>query len=609
MSHDQLTSRSDRFFFPCAALVALGGTILFLLTAKGSWFFEDDLRNLSEAHETSLGWSFLVSPIVEARLAPGHRLLDWLVVSSPVDAWHTAVAIGAACLFASAMLMAVTVRDIAGSPPAGLLAAFAFVAWVGWGRTGLWWAASAHLLPSMAFSIAAVLLATRWLSSRGSLALLGSLACTLIALSFSMRAMVIPLLLLVLLIVSTPSGLPLTARSALSRARATGPILFSTAAVVVVYTALDLRTESQVITDPATTGQFLAYLADWMTRGLGAVVANARPSATGSIPLASWGGLVILLALMLATIRNRRSALTWVGIFGLIAFCGLQVGHRLSQAINEGAGYGYLVSDLRFHEGDVLVLALLVPAAWGAAGKPVPAGALQRRLLAGAALLLVCIWAAFGYATREAVLDENPGALARVTDSNIRSSVGMLSTQATGMPSVIDTRLPNAFVPIAFGGTYDGGLPRLLDVLYPELGASALKTSGVPAYLDSDGKAVTLRLDDATRMLVPSPPCAETTGPEAARGVSVTAFRVPRATVPGQLRILDLRFARASARTLIRLSFTPAPRGSQSVDLPMSRQDERWRVLVPPLSRQVSFGSPGGEAPCPIVTLRTATPD
>ena len=606
MSWQDIERRVSAHFPLCAILIASLGTALFLLTARGSWFFEDDFRNLAEASESQLGWSFLVSPIVGARLAPGHRLLDWVVVNSPIDQWQTALLLGAVCVFAACSLTVLTARRISGSALVALIAASAFALWVGWGRAGLWWAASAHILPSTVFSIATVWLALSWLKQRRWLLLAGSSACALIAMAFSMRAMAVPLVLFLLLAVSMPTDRRLTVRSFLARTMEMAPALLPTFLVVGVYTALDLRTESFLVTDPATVGQYLSYLADWMTAGLWSTTANGRAPSVGASSLAPWVGLAVLVLMMATTIRNRRSALTWAGIYALIAFFGVQVGHRLSQAINEGDGYGYLISELRFHEGELFLLSLLVPAAWKAAGSPTPESTRQLRIVAVAGSIVVVAWATIGYVTREEVLRDNPGALARATNDELKRSLEAQPRSALSKLSVVDTTLPPAFIPVAFGGGYQGGLPRFLGTFYPDLASSALRPSPLTFSIGSGGELRRLDLRKGGTRLTAEGRCPRSTASrQPGRKASLASFGLAKGKARDRERVLDIIFPAGQGARKASISFLPGVAGNSPVELALPRRSSTRRVLIPAGARTVTVTSSDDTATCPKVTLLT----
>ena len=590
---------ASRHFASFAVLVASAGALIVALTARTSWFFADDNRNLWEARDWGLGARLLGAPIIGERLAPGHRLLDWLVVQFPGESWLIAAAIGVASAFASALLLAYTARRISGSAVIGLSCALLFGLWAGWPRATLWWAASAHLLPSTFFSIASAYFAIRWDESRKALAATASVIAIVLAFSFSMRAMVVPLVLIVLLVIARPPEGPLTVRGTIRRGLVAIPLVVPALAAAAVYTAVGLRTDGGGVSNPAALGQYLSYGASWMTAGLGAVSSNSLPRPGDYTYPGMWLGFLILALFALATIRTRRSAAVWVGIVLLIAFCGLQVGHRLNQVLTTFGSYGALVDELRYHEGDVLVLALLVPAAWRAAGSPAPTTRSARRLLTLAGALFLATWVASGVVSRSEILSKNQGKLARATSQTLSSSLERLPQGQRANLNLVDTRLPLGLTT----GTVrnERGLDRLLEIFHPDPPIATMAGPGLPLVVDADGRARLLktrseRIPSAARpRCVRARPGSVLAGPGSA-GIDIP---VPKPLTNKRYVLMSLRFVRTIGDGRAGIVFRPGENNLPDLEVDLGRRGtNHLRTILPPGTQVVSLAIWGGVATC-----------
>ncbi|TIC88578.1 hypothetical protein E8D34_02510 [Nocardioides sp. GY 10113] len=175
-----------------AAQAALRAWVL-----HASYFFGDDLRLMVDAHERPLSVAYLLDPH-QGHLAPGTRLLAWLVTASgPLD-WTLAATLtvlaqllaSAACLWMLLVLLGPRWRALVA------LAIYLVVALAALGTTS--WAASTALLVAQAASFAAVASWVRYLRRRRPRDLALTVVAVLLGLAVSVWAtLVLPVLCLV----------------------------------------------------------------------------------------------------------------------------------------------------------------------------------------------------------------------------------------------------------------------------------------------------------------------------------------------------------------------------------------------------------------------------
>lgn len=172
-------------------------TAVFVAYVATSGFFLDDFRNLADARRGGLSWDFLTAPLFE-HFAPGHKILDWLVIvpfgpSHVVATLLLTAALLVALWSASELFFRVSRRPVLSAALTALLG----TSWPILG-TGQWFAGAAHSLPSLAATCVALLFFDRWryCGSRRDYAV--AVAAAAVALLFWIQAILVPVLLALL---------------------------------------------------------------------------------------------------------------------------------------------------------------------------------------------------------------------------------------------------------------------------------------------------------------------------------------------------------------------------------------------------------------------------
>ncbi len=180
------------FAAACAGAIVVGIAVQVAVLRRG-WFYLDDFRNFGDV-ASGLSWSSLTEPI-GVHFSPGHRLLDWFVVS-PLGGHH----LGAILLIAglevlTAGFLLATWQAMVGRHWVQPLLLFLFMtSWPLIG-TGEWWAGAALALPAMAASAASMYCFVRSRSGGRGWAAASVLAMAF-GLLFSVQVVVVPLLLM-----------------------------------------------------------------------------------------------------------------------------------------------------------------------------------------------------------------------------------------------------------------------------------------------------------------------------------------------------------------------------------------------------------------------------
>lgn len=579
---------AQRKFAPLALSLALLCGAVVALVGRGGGLQGDDFPNLIEANDRGLGLDLLFSPIIGERLSPGHRVLDWVILQAAPYEWVAALGISALCLAAATILVAFLVRQLTGSAIAALLSAAFFGTWVGWVRISLTWSGSAHALPGVLFTVAAMICAVSWDRHRRRRDLAAALATFAAALSFGPRWLIAIPILLVVLIVAQPSGAAAGLRGALVRFRATLPLFGLLAAVALAFLLVGLSSEASVSVDAVSAAGWLDLAWRWVVNGAGAIFTNTEP-AVAAVPLMSALGLVGLSLLAAATIRNRRSAAVWLSAVMVLVLCGLQVGYsRLGQ-------FGLvIISELRYHEGDVVVLAILVPCAWWAAGKPWPRKPMAQSAVALAMAIWAVAWVANAIATEHAIRSRDPGPLAATTLRSLRATLPPL-VDATSNPTLIDDRTPSGFAALG-----DRLLPGITRTFTNVRQLSTFDRRGTPILVSDDGIAREVVIGRVVSAPRPSSGCLKTapTSTFLGRGSAGAVAAVDDRAPLFELSVLSASFTGSQLHGQLGIVFKPSKSGLPDAVIPGKALSDGLRIRIPPGTSSVVFSAWGGFNAC-----------
>ena len=616
----RLQKGAERWFIQLALAIGLLSGALVAFGTRHGWFQIDDFPILNEAHDRGLSLDFLLSPVMNERFSPGHRVIQWIVLQAPGNEWLVVIVTSSLLVGVSSLLLAVLVRQITGEPLLALACGAVFGSWSGWTAISLWFGTAALTLPTIALMIAALIISVRWDRSRRKVDLFTAALLLLLACCFSVRAVILPPLLLILLVLATPSTRSITVADIWQRMKSVRALLIVAFLIPVPFVVLDAKATGTVseATSPAAH-DWLELSWHWILDGVGAVVLNAQPSVaghpatTGAIgvvaepglsgqPATVWAvaGICLLVLLAASTIRGTRSATVWVAMLGLLLLCGLEIGYaRLGQL-----GL-MIVSPLRYHEADLLVIGVLAPAAWVASGKPFPRSGGARKLFTASAIVLAGLWLLSGARTVHSLHQADIGPRTRAAVEAMRETVPPIISGTT-KASLIDTRSPTS---LSFAG--DRELPRTIKTFVTSAPFSLFDRSGIPFIVDNNGFAHQLAISRTQLRWNVSPFCLNTTrsshffGP----GSAGTKVDLPATLPAGRRLVLTLKFAVSRAEGRMAIFFLPSRTGFSDAEIQADQVASGLRIIVPETATAISLSAWGGLRAClKSASLNVSTP-
>lgn len=567
---------------------------------RNAWFANDDFQNLIEASQGGLTLDYLLTPTVKTRFAPGHRFVDWVVLEWPGNQWIGVVILTAVFLALATFFCAMLVREMTGSAAVALIAAALLGTWVGWVRVGSWWTAAAHLLPVTAFSIAALWTIVLWdKRDRQVRYLLAGSALAALALSFSVRGVLIPIIAAIVLLLGYPQKRSITPREIGNRLARCWPPLLSTGVISAVFAYIESQTLINKANPPVTDlAAWTDLMQKWILNGIPAMAINHRPF-TELEALTLVAGLAVLIGLMVGTIRGSRSAWLWASIFALIAFFGAQVGWGRINYL------GSLIAlDARFREGDILAACVLIPLAWASAGRPSPETTRQRLLVGALAITAALIWATGFITGAHAILNapqpsaQNPGVVPLRVFTKMKQTL-LPALAADRNATIVNTERPKGFL-LGAKINADFSTAGIISTLLPEARISFWQPTGTPILIEDDGTARRLEIASSRKAGRGWPLCF-TTEPESkwlGPGASGALFELPREGI-GDARLLTVRFKETKRPGQVAVTFLPKDaEGLPALTTAVGRERRGLRIPVPPNANAVSIGAWGGLATC-----------
>ena len=427
-----------------------------LITARAlraGAFRDDDFVNIGLRQDVGLGMTtFFGTPELRDHINPAAGGLSGLIGALGPE-WWMAQWFAALCVGLIVVLGALVVRELTDAPivalgAASLLGTSAVIV-----VTAGWWTTTSSGLTMLGAALATILFALRWRRSRAIKWLVLGWLSQLLACAFSDRAVIIPLLVWVLLVLPPSSDAP-TLRRVLERTRSAFPLLAGLFAIAI----------SQVVITPllakANTSSGLSYLAhaplvtwlevvlNWWGRGVAATVINDFSGPTEGQELVGikpqWGfslagGLLLIGALLVGTVRNRSSALIWLAFALLTTISGLQIAAGRLEVL----GVEGLAAIPRYQDLSLLFGLLLVPTAWAASGRPLPRRRWALGLLSGLAVVFAVVW----LANLRSTVQGNQARIIAVASysTNLRNSISELSRNPSSS-TVLDGHLPGFVV-------------------------------------------------------------------------------------------------------------------------------------------------------------------
>lgn len=345
------------------------------LLGRQAWFYADDWIHFAIARDAPLGWSYLLQPIF-VHLAPLHRLADWLLQRlAPLD-WGVASATLVALACAGTVVLDRALAEVVTGGPVGLRAAlllpYAFsVPLLG---SALWWSNGLVVLPATVASLLSILLFLRAGSTataaRRVALLTGSVLAYLLALLCYVKAIALPVVLVLLALLREPGHLAW--RDVRRALRTRAGFFAALVAVTIAYVAAWLASPAHYPLPRASVGQMAAFLGTVWTDALVPGVFGIDPGRlpARSQPIVVVACQVVLVALLIQAARHgarpgRAVALVAGGLLpglGLIAWGQVgSFGPGMGRALRYVAESSWLVP---------LGIAVALPPAAQTAGAP-----------------------------------------------------------------------------------------------------------------------------------------------------------------------------------------------------------------------------------------------
>ena len=581
---------------------ALCALAVFVGTIGGS-FHDDDVQliGLGQDHGFSITMLFGEPRFLE-HLVPLSNTLSWVIGVLGAHWWlaHWYAALATLLLV---VLIAFLVRRLTDSPAAALLTAGAVGTSIVVFTVATWWASTALQLSMLSAGVVMLIFAVRWDEARSRVAFGGAIAAQFLACGFYDRAQLLPVAAWVVLAVARPSSEEISARLVWQRTKESGALLAGLFAVVITQFVLTLVLASQnsgALTAAGRTSLtgWLQMLADWWVVGVGAVASNgysgSRHSASEAFTHPSWlAGIAVLAVLAGATIRNRRAALIWAGAIVLITLSAFQVAAgRLAQLGSLG-----LASAFRYQELTLLFLAVLVPAAWAASGRPRPHSRRATGLLAVLILLGAAAWLlSYRTTARDRAQVSYRGA---TYAHNLESSLRRFDSTGRKL-TLLDVRVPETVV-IAVPQVEQYALTsKVARVFAPGTPVPPVnQPDGAPILVDGEGVFQEVKLGPAVGFGLTGQGCGS--APVGAGwlepGAAVFAGEIPPIVIkPGRRIALTVRLRQSNARG--QLGITSSVMKFPALLADLADYPDGIRAIVPAGTATITFQLWNGAEAC-----------
>ena len=499
---------SGRLRPPVVVVAATLACIAALWAATAStYFFADDWLVFGRARELGFGLELLRTTYF-GNFAPGHRLLDYVVVTASDASWALARALLLAFYAGAAAAFFALMRELRVAPALAAAATAMFAASVAFGRLLQWWANGAHVVPSVFFSLLVLWLGVRWMRTRGPALLVAAAAAETAALLFYSKPVLCPvyLLLLRVLVIGDEARLA----DAIRGARRDLPLWIAMAVPLAMY-ALVLRSDAYGAPGgQAPLGQWAEYAArTWLDAIAPMFIAQSVPVEASALnQVARVVAQVSVAALVAVSVLTRSGAWRAWAFFaaaaaGNVALVGLGRLHVFGPTI---------ANDLRYSAEFAFLIPLTLALAFSAprrAGRR--ARRYGRRTAQAVTALAVLAYAASYAGTLDRIADGWEGAAADDAVARYERSVARLRAEGRD-PVVLDGPAPYVLVgPSAV--PYDR-VSTVLAEVDPDREFDA--PSPAAAFMASDGSLV-----------APAPaPAASISGGDPALGASEGAATV-----------------------------------------------------------------------------------
>lgn len=436
-------SRSRRFRRVPIALplliAALVGWVGYFTTR--SYFFYDDYIYLRDAQRYGLSVQYLFRQL-NVHFAPGYRLVEWLfqnLVPLNFGVAQVLLLLGFAC---SVFLVHRLLVELFGTGRGPLVLTLLYGTSLVHVEVIQWWSSGLQIIPSVLFSLLSMLAYLRFYH-RGDRRLLAlSVAAFLLGSMFYIKAMLVPIYLILMRLFVTDPDMGLGAKlSSLRREHRVWATYFAPVGLyLLVYMAAYWTPSKSPTWSLLVQYLHISWVRVFVPSFGGLHVPGAGPANETGVVLTQ----VVFLAVVGWSIVRRRAAWrAWAFFAAAFLVNALLVGWpRLNQW---GAGVGYF---LRYYPEVTYLLPLALGAAFlakrqvpGANGKSNTA----RRLGAGALTIGVCVHLVLAWTGAAAVARESPGRLAGPYMRNVISGIDRVK-RAGPRPTILDGTVPDYVV-------------------------------------------------------------------------------------------------------------------------------------------------------------------
>ncbi len=411
-----------------------------------SYFFFDDYIFLRQGQRAGLSLDLLLQPL-NPHFSPGHRLVNWMLDTFFPLNFGVAQGVLLACFAGSVVVLYKVLSELFGTGPGPLLLSLLYGTSIIHVGVIQWWNGGLLTLPATLLSLLSILTFIRYHKTGSSRLLVLSVAAMSLALLFYVKAVLVPLYL-VLLRLLVLDWRPLKASlAALWRERTTWALY---AAPVVLYLIVFLRGywQPSKLPSPAYLLQYLqiSWARVFAPSFVGFRIPSGEASAGAQVAIVAVQLLVVALVVW-SLVRSPRAWRAWA--FFAVAFAANVSIIGLPRLRDWGAGIAYTP---RYH----LEATFLFPIALGAAflrAHSQPGGVsspgrrpLRWRLAMGGGLvvlLAIHLGAAWSGAGR--INQESPGPEAGRYMRNVEE--GLRRAEAEGAtPAIVDGTVPDYVV-------------------------------------------------------------------------------------------------------------------------------------------------------------------
>ncbi len=412
-----------------------------------SYFFYDDYVFLRQAQRQGLSLAFLLEPL-NPHLSPGHRLVNWALQSWFPLNFRVAQVLLLACSAGSVLVLHRVLVELFGARRRVLLLTLLYATSVVHVGIVLWWNGGLLTLPAALLSLLAILGYLRFRRTGSRRALVLSVGALTLALLFYLKAVLVPLYLVLLrsLLLEPTRAL----RASLVATAQEWRVWLAYLVPVGIYLVVFLAGYWEPSEPPAVglVGEYLhiAWARVFAPSFFGFWTAKAGASMSDQLAVV---GVQIGLAVVvvITVLRHRRAWRAWA--FFLVAFLAnaLLVG---IPRLEWGSGIAYAP---RYYLEATFLFPIALGAAFssvgeaaGAASSATAAGRRWGRATWAAVVLVAAAHLTFAWSSASDLRDDSPGPAAGTYMRNVKD--GLRRAERAGIrPTLVDGIVPDFVFP------------------------------------------------------------------------------------------------------------------------------------------------------------------